>query len=252
MPHTKVGLNPTIREQTWFEDFQDGHHGGHLWYQNKTILTILNLYVAPMPPIKFQLNPTYSLGEVVWRFSRRLTWCSSWISEWNNFRNSKSPCGPNASHQVWAQSDLGFGSRCGPSWTAKHNNLSICESLCCSHASHQDFQDGHHGGHLWYQNKTILTILNLYVAPMLPIKFRLNPTYGLGGDVVWRIQRWLPWQSSWISERNNFSNSESFKSLQCLLSKFPQSNLRFGRRCRLKNFKMAAMVAITDIGTELF
>ena len=34
------------------------------------------------------------------------------------------PCGPNASHQVWAQSDLGFRSRCG----------------------FQDFQDGHLGG----------------------------------------------------------------------------------------------------------
>ena len=28
------------------------------------ILAILNLYVGPMPPIKFQLNPTYSFGEV--------------------------------------------------------------------------------------------------------------------------------------------------------------------------------------------
>ena len=29
-----------------------------------------------------------------------------------------------------------------------------------------------------------------------------------------------------------------------------QSDLRFGRRCRLSNFKMAAVVAILDIGTE--
>ena len=34
------------------------------------------------------------------------------------------------------------------------------------------------------QNVRILAILNLYVAPMLPIKFWLNLTYGLGGDVV--------------------------------------------------------------------
>ena len=33
---------------------------------------------------------------------------------------------------------------------------------------------------------------------------------------------------------------------------FAQSDLRFGRRCCLKNFKMAAMVAILDIGTERF
>ena len=41
-----------------FEEFQDGHHG----YQNGTILVILNLHVATMPPTKFQLNPTYGSG----------------------------------------------------------------------------------------------------------------------------------------------------------------------------------------------
>ena len=39
-----------------FVEFQDGRHLG---YQNGTIFAILNLYVAPMPPIKFQLNPTF-------------------------------------------------------------------------------------------------------------------------------------------------------------------------------------------------
>ena len=48
----------------------------------------------------------------------------------------------------------------------------------------EDFQDGHRGGYLGYWNGTNLAILNLYVAPMPPIKFHLNPTYGLGGDVV--------------------------------------------------------------------
>ena len=42
-----------------FEDFQDGHHSGHLEYPNRTIL---NLHVATMPPTKFQLNPTYGSG----------------------------------------------------------------------------------------------------------------------------------------------------------------------------------------------
>ena len=41
-----------------FEEFQDGPHGGHLRYQNETILAILSLYNAPMPPIKFLLNLT--------------------------------------------------------------------------------------------------------------------------------------------------------------------------------------------------
>ena len=47
--------------------------------------------------------------------------------------------------------------------------------------SFEEFQDG---GHLGYWNETTLAILNLYVALMPPIKFLLNPTYGLGGDVV--------------------------------------------------------------------
>ena len=46
-----------------FEEFQDGHHGGHLGYQNGKILAILNLHVATMPT-KFQLNPTYGSGDV--------------------------------------------------------------------------------------------------------------------------------------------------------------------------------------------
>ena len=50
-----------------FENFQDGRHGVHLGYHKKTILAILNLYVAPMTPIKFQLNLTYDLGGNVLR-----------------------------------------------------------------------------------------------------------------------------------------------------------------------------------------
>ena len=116
----------SVREQMSFQDFQAGHHGGHLgsWngtnlailnrgYWNKMVLAILNLYVALMPPIKFQLNPTYGLEDVVWTFSRWPIWRPSSILEQNDFINSTSPCGPNASHQVWAQSDLGFRSRCG-------------------------------------------------------------------------------------------------------------------------------------------
>ena len=37
----------------------------------------------------------------------------SWILEQNEFRNSKAPCHPNTSHQVWAQSNLPFGIRHG-------------------------------------------------------------------------------------------------------------------------------------------
>ena len=48
--------------------------------------------------------------------------------------------------------------------------------------SFEEFQDGCCGGHLGYWGNC-------------PIKFWLNLTYSLGGDVVWRISR------SWISEQ---------------------------------------------------
>ena len=60
----------------------------------------------------------------------------------------------------------------------------------------KDFQDGCHGGHLGYQNRTILAILNLHAAPMLSTKFPLHPTYGSGGNNNWKLSRWLPWGPS--------------------------------------------------------
>ena len=45
-----------------FQDFQAGHHGGHLGYWNGTSLAILNLHVTPKPPTKFEINLTYCLG----------------------------------------------------------------------------------------------------------------------------------------------------------------------------------------------
>ena len=151
-----------------FEKFQDGRHDGHLGYQNGTILAILNLYVTPMPPIKFQLNPTKFKTRCRLKNFKMAAWRPSWISERNHFSNSESLSHSAASHQASAQSNLQFGRRCRL----------------------KEFQDG---DHLGYRNGTILAIQNLYVAPMPLIKFRLNPTYALGGDVVWRISRWPPW-----------------------------------------------------------
>ena len=92
-------------------------NGGHLGYRNRRNLAILNLYIAPMPPIKFWLNLTYGWKGVLF----------------------------------------------------------------------EEFQDGRHDFHLGYQNERILAVLNIlnvYVAPMPPIKFRLNLTNDLGGDVI--------------------------------------------------------------------
>ena len=107
------------------------------------ILAVLNLNVSTMPPTKFQLYRIYHSGaDLISRFAR---WPS--ILELNRYSNSKSPFHPNASHQLWAQSDLPFGSRCGLK-TYKmatmadildigRNDFRNSESLCYSDASHQ-------------------------------------------------------------------------------------------------------------------
>ena len=63
------------------------------------------------------------------------------------------------------------------------SNFGSIQCTVWEEMSFDEFQDGHHDD-LGYWNGTILAILNLYVAPMLPIKFRLNLPYSLGGDVV--------------------------------------------------------------------
>ena len=50
--------------------------------------------------------------------------------------------------------------------------------------SFEEYQEAAMAGHLGYLNGRILAILNLCVTVMLPIKFLLNPTYGLEGDVI--------------------------------------------------------------------
>ena len=50
-----------------------------------------------------------------------------------------------------------------------------------------------------------------------------------------RFSRWSPWGPSLISEQNDFNNSESLCCSHASHQVSAQSNLQFGRRCRLKN-----------------
>ena len=43
----------SVQKRLWHEAFKDGCRGGVLGYRNGTNLAILNLYVAPMPPMTF-------------------------------------------------------------------------------------------------------------------------------------------------------------------------------------------------------
>ena len=53
---------------------------------------------------------------------------------------------------------------------------------------------------------------------------------------------------SWILERNNFHSSEYLCRSDASHQVSAQSDLRPGRRVRLKNFKKTVMAAILDIG----
>ena len=113
LPSSFGSIGLTVWEEISFKEFQDGHHGGHLQYRNRTILVILNLYVAPIPPIKFQRNLTYGFGgDAVWRIS---------IFR-NDFSNSESLCHRDASGR--------FGSV----------GLKVWKKM-----SFEEIQDGHHG-----------------------------------------------------------------------------------------------------------
>ena len=87
----------------------------------------------------------------------------------------------------------------------------------------------------------LLTILNLRVAPMSSTMFGLSLTEGSGADVISRFSRWPPKRPSCIAKRNDFRNSESLCPSDASHQVSAQSNLRFGRSGRLKNFKMFAM-----------
>ena len=67
--------------------------------------------------------------------------------------------------------------------------------------SFEEFQDGH----LRYLNGRILTILNLCVTVMLPIKFWLNPAYGLEEMSFEEFHDGFQWRPPWISERYNLT-----------------------------------------------
>ena len=63
LPSSFRSIQLNVWDEMSFEEFQDG---GHLGYQNGTILAILNLYVAWLPAIKFGLNLVEGLeGDVV-------------------------------------------------------------------------------------------------------------------------------------------------------------------------------------------
>ena len=152
----------------WYEDFQDGYHGGNLGYENGTILAILNLHAASMPTTKFWLHPTYCSGaDNNWRLSKWLPWQPSWIRFWWKVTDGQTDEGQTMVNRPWHKL----------TWSKAPGELTI-EDL-----------------HLGCILDMFLTILNLHVAPMPPTKFWLNLTYHSEADEVWRFSRWPPWRA---------------------------------------------------------
>ena len=118
--------------------------------------------------------------------------------------------------------------------------------------SFEEFQDGLHGGHLGYWDGKILAILNLCVTVMPPHQGLAQSNLQFERRCRLKNFKMAAVAASWISEWNDFSNSDSLCHCDASHEVSAQSDLGFGRRCRLKNFKMAAMVAILDIRTEQF
>ena len=78
----KFQLNwPSIQEKKFKIAFQDGNCGSHLVFPIRMILASFDLQVTSMILTKFQVNwPIGSGDEAKNRFSRRLPWWPSWIS----------------------------------------------------------------------------------------------------------------------------------------------------------------------------
>ena len=125
-------------------------------------------------------------------------------------------------------------------------------------------QDGCHGEHLGYQNRTILAILNLPAAPMFSTKFLLHPTYGSGAYNNWKPSRWSPCRPSWIPfwrrcwkcekllmdirvRDRPWSTDHSNRPWSADHSiNWPWPGAKLQVSLQLKLFKMAAVVAIVD------
>ena len=52
----------------------------------------------------------------------------------------------------------------------------------------------------------VLAIFDLQVNLMLPTKFGVSWPFGSGEEAKNRFSRWRPWQPSWISDWNDFSD----------------------------------------------
>ena len=136
------------------------------------------------------------------------------------------------------QSDLLFGRRCRlknfktaalaaileigterPSWKSERNDFSKSKSPCSPSVSYQ-----------------VRAQFNLRFGSRCSLNFQ---DCRRGGHLGYRNRTILATLNLYVASMP-------------LIKFLAQSDLQFGRRCRLKNFKTATLAAILDIGTEQF
>ena len=106
------------------------------------------------------------------------------------------------------------------------------------------FEEFHHGclvlGNLWYANGMISGTSESPCYRMPSIKFLLKRIYGLEEDVGWRIPRWLfSARQSLVCKWDNLSYFWVSMLQEASQRVSAQEYIWFGRKCWLKNSKMA-------------
>ena len=140
-----IGL--AVQEKKRKIDFHDGHHGGHLGFPIGMLLAIFD-----------QLAFGVRRKSQKYIFKMAAPWRPSWIYDRHDF-----------SYLIYKSSRCFLAS-------LESTGLSVQEKK-----RKIDFQDGHHGSHLGFPIRTILSIFDLQVTPMLPTKFQVNWPRGVGG-----------------------------------------------------------------------
>ena len=152
------------------------------------------LYHSP----DYQINWDFWFRSSKYRFSRKLPWRPSWISDWNHF-----------SYFFYLQVTLMLPTKFGVNWPfgsgedGSHVGVSISDLLVawCFLSRQLTFHFRRNSNRSWqswwplgFPIGIILAIDYLQVTPMLPTKFQINWPFG-SGEVKKRFSRWPSQQS---------------------------------------------------------
>ena len=114
--------------------------------------------------------------------------------------------------------------------------------------SFRGFQDCCLWSHLGYPSEAIIATMNLYVVPSPAPMFQYNLTFSSEEDTIRRPQ-WWPF---WILEMNDFSTSKHPCCPNASKQVLAQPSIWYGRKCSLKNWRIATRATILDIKAKQF